>query len=242
MNSVDVNLDGLSVFMAMPTTRDLPAQTAMSLWQTAIGCTKIALPCHPHLLTGCAIITKARSELVHDFLQSDCNRLFWVDSDIVWKFTDFMRLVALSRIVDVVGATYPAKIDGDVTSYFVKYDASRELVPVNEYGLLDVQGMGLGFTVMRREVVEDIVNRCGTFHDQVTGKYIPDVFRCDTTEEGYFRGEDMAFFADVMGCGYKVWLDPDTDLGHCGSKVYSGTFRTAFSQSTDAMEPCGSAS
>jgi hypothetical protein len=48
---------------------------------------------------------------------------------------------------------------------------------------------------------------------------IPHIFRCDSIN-GEFRGEDMAFFADVHDLGYKVYLDPTIALGHVGQKTY----------------------
>jgi len=47
------------------------------------------------------------------------------------------------------------------------------------------------------------------------------VFRWDTVD-GKRRGEDMAFFYDIINLGYDILMDPDVDLGHVGMKEYRG--------------------
>ncbi len=57
-------------------------------------------------------------------------------------------------------------------------------------------------------------------------KPIARIFRCDS-DKGWFRGEDMAFFADVRALGYQTNLDPQIDLGHIGPKEYRGSILEA---------------
>jgi hypothetical protein len=47
-----------------------------------------------------------------------------------------------------------------------------------------------------------------------------DVFRLDTFK-GYFRGEDMAFFADIREQEFAVWVDPTICVQHIGEKAYA---------------------
>jgi hypothetical protein len=81
--------------------------------------------------------------------------------------------------------------------------------------------------------------------DEVSGDFVREVFRCDTVplnrlgEEGKCppelvgqpiygrRGEDMAFFADLRDLGYTVWLYPNIQLGHIGTKTYRGDLMAA---------------
>ena len=77
---------------------------------------------------------------------------------------------------------------------------------------------------MRREVVEQVAASKPRVYDPAAGKSIADVFRTDTMDRGHespdFRGEDMAFFADVIDLGFEVWLDPRLKLGHVGTREY----------------------
>jgi hypothetical protein len=83
--------------------------------------------------------------------------------------------------------------------------------------------MGLGFTVISREVMDRLADRAPklVFPDGPEPK--PHIFRSDSFN-GAVRGEDMAFFSDIHDLGYKVWLDPAVELGHVGTYVYRASF------------------
>jgi hypothetical protein len=130
-------------------------------------------------------------------------------------------MLALSKLVDVVSATYPAK--KEPPTFYI--NSSPEM-SMSEYGLMEIHGVGLGFTVMTREVALQLVEGKPVRRNQVTGKEMVEVFRTDRNN-GDGRGEDMAFFADIRALGHKVWLDPSIDLGHIGTKVYTGSVMDA---------------
>lgn len=223
MNSVDVTMDGLSVMIGIPAGRDLPVQTVRSLWATQVACQRMNIPLHLGMVAGSAVVQWARDEVVDLFLQSDANRLFWIDSDMVWEPAQFIRLLALSKVREVVCAAYTAKIDRP--TFYVNHDKEIGLVS-GEHGLVEIYGLGLGFTVMNREVLERLAGQSAQITDEASGKTMASLFRIDH-ENGKRRGEDMALFNDIRECGYKVWLDPLIDLGHIGQKVYRGTIRDA---------------
>lgn len=219
---VTVKLEGLSVMVGMPTTRDIPPQTVKALLASFAQCYQMKIPVEMGMIVGNGIVPWARDEVVDLFLRSKHNRLFWIDSDMVWEPEQFVRMIALSKLVPVVGATYPAKRERP--TFFVNFEGAVEK---NEYGLLEVKGFGLGFTVVQREVIEKLAAKAEKVHDQIADHDMASIFRADRDEKGNRRGEDMAFFADVREAGYKVFLDPETDLGHIGVKTYTGTIRDA---------------
>lgn len=222
MQDITINLDGLSVMVGMPAGRDLPALTVKSLMGTQALCRKVGVPFQLGMVIGSAVVQWARDEVLDLFLQSDATRLFWIDSDMVWEPEQFMRLVALSQYRDVICAAYPAK--KDQPTFYVNYDASSMVH--GDYGLLNINGIGLGFTIMSRKVVEELAAKAPQITDDVSKRSIASVFRIDSTN-GRRRGEDMAFFADIRALGYTVYLDPTVDLLHIGTKAYSGTIRDA---------------
>ena len=170
---------------------------------------------------GCSLIHHARTKVCHRFLQSDANRLFWIDSDIEWKISDFLRLLALSTKLECVSGIYSAKTDPPV--FFVNVDDPTGELETNEYGCLPMKGLGIGFTVIQRKVIQELSARAPLRRYPGFDEKIPKVFRCDDDGDDD-RGEDMAFFSDVNALGYKVWLDPSIVLGHIGPKVYSAKF------------------
>jgi len=225
MSSVDVGMDGLRVMVGIPAGRDFHPYVVKSLIGTIEACHRLNIHCGIGMVANSAVIQWARDEVLDQFIGSDANRLFWIDSDMVWEPAQFIRLLAMSKLRDVVCATYPAKIDSQPT-YFVKYDKAKGLV-YDEYGLVEIEGVGLGFTVMTREVAEAVTAASDKIMDEVTGKEMASVFTVGSIN-GNRRGEDMAFFNMIRECGFKVHLDPSIDLGHIGTKVYRGKFTDAF--------------
>jgi len=220
---MDIKLDGLNVMVGIPAGRDIPALTVKSLIRTFTLCQRMNIPCQLGMIAGNAVIQWARDEVVELFINSSANRLFWIDSDMVWEPEDFMRMLAISQVRDVVCATYPAKVDQP--TFYVNCDKAKPLV-ADDLGLLEIWGVGLGFTVMRREVIEKLVAAAPKVHDEISGRSVASVFRVGSLE-GKRQGEDMAFFNDIRALGYKVMLDPQVDLGHMGMKKYTGTVRDA---------------
>lgn len=214
---MQIKLDGLRVAVGIPAGRDFHALTVKSLIETFTKCQTMGIPAQLALVAGNAVIQWARDEVIDLFLQSDCNRLFWIDSDIVWNPNDFMRMLALSQKRDIVCATYPAK--KEPTTFYINHDPP---LVSDDLGLFEVKGVGLGFTVMSRKVVEKLVEFSPKAVDQITGKQIAQVFRVGM-KDGTRIGEDMAFFEDARNFGFKVYLDPLVKLKHLGLKQYEGS-------------------
>ncbi len=209
--------------VGIPAGRDFPSLTVKSLMATQALCQKVQVPFQMGLVIGSAVVQWARDEVIDLFLKSNATRLFWIDSDMVWEPEQFMRLLALSQHRDVLCAAYPAKQDRP--TFYVNWDERGGLTP-DDYGLIEIKGIGLGFTVMNRSVVEELAHNAPKIVDAVSEREIASVFRVDDVD-GKRRGEDMAFFADIRDLGHKVFLDPSIDLGHVGSRTYRGSIRDA---------------
>jgi hypothetical protein len=223
-----LDMAGVSVMLAMPTHRDIPAGTVASLLATQDLLQARRIPFEVQLQVGNSLVTHARSKIAHTFLKSDKSLLFWVDSDIEWQAKDFIRLCALATKMDVVGGAYPAKQDPIV--FFLDPSSGGEIAS-NEYGCLKVGGWGMGFTVMNRRVIEAVAARSPKLKFNGSNEPIAHIFRCDEID-GYARGEDMAFFADIKDLGFEAFLDPSVTLGHIGSKTYTASI-------ADMLRPIG---
>lgn len=212
----------LSVRIGLPHGPTFPQETTFSLLGTLSQCLTMGIPFGIAHVSGSSIVTDARNRVVDKFLKTDASRLFWIDSDMQWKPDDFVRLLALTTEVDVVCAAYAHKTDKCELS--IKHKDLRTF-DLHKHGLVKIDGAGLGFCCMKREVVEKVVETKRLVYDGLSESWMADVFRTDThtDNEGRERprGEDMAFFADIIELGYDVWLDPTICLGHVGSKVYS---------------------
>lgn len=206
------------VMIGMPVaTGAVPWLTAVSLLNTVRLCEREKLPLQVEGPIGCSVVTWARDVVVANFLKSDCSLLFWIDADIVWAPKDFLRVVsAASTKYDVVGGAYAFKKDPPETLINLPDPTTLE---VNGHGNVVVKSLGLGFTCVKRALVENLAASKGKV--VVQGIECPDMFRIGKradTNKGL--GEDVAFFEDLGAMGYKVWLDPSVRLGHAGQKVY----------------------
>lgn len=209
-----ISLEGMSVCIGMPVYNDIPHRTAMALCGTVQRCVEVGVKLDINMV-HCGVITIGRDQVLNDFLAGTAQKLFWIDSDIVWAPDDFLRMLALSTKVDVVGAAYLQKSD----KQFFFYQAGP--TQANELGLFSVHGMGLGFTVVDRRVCEELAASAPRVFDPLNNREMAAVFRVDTVD-GLRRTEDMAFFQDIRDAGHAVWLDPSIELGHVGKREWRG--------------------
>jgi hypothetical protein len=211
----------LAVDIGFPCGTETPSKTTLSLLKTVMSCLKTGIPIDMAWVMGSSLAPVARDRVVDKFLQGSATRLFWIDSDIVWEPSDFVRLLMLTTEVDVVCAAYPLK---DSTQNLVIKHPDLRTFHLNKYGLVKINGTGLGFCCMKREVVERIAETKPVVYDAAQDVWTRKIFRLDTItdDEGRLcgRGEDMAFFADIEELGYDVWLDPTIKLGHVGAYEY----------------------
>lgn len=222
----EISLEGLSVCIGMPVARDMHPLVVKSLFSTLKACGEAGIKCDLAMVYGNSVIQWARDEVVDLLLDSEANRFFFIDSDIIWEAKDFFRLLALSTKRDIVCSPYVAK--KDEPSFYLSFGDKNEFT-ADEYGLFQVEGTGLGFTIINRRVVEEISEKAPKVLDQISGNTIPSIFRF-TSEDGERRGEDILFFRDLASLGYKIYMEPTLKLGHAGSKIYRGKFLDALTK------------
>lgn len=207
-----------SVMLAMPIHRDVCWQTAQSLLKTGMLFQQQGIPLEVTFLTNCSVVDVARSILASQFLELKYDLLMMIDSDQTWEPEYIIRLMELSEHMDIICGLYPPKIE-PITFYV----ASEENEPfdMNEWGCIPTSGIGLGFTMVTRRVIEDLANVSNKTYSGAMKKHFYNMFHCDmTTPE--FIGEDVGFFRDCKKLGYQSWIDPTLSIGHVGSKVYQG--------------------
>ena len=242
--SFKVDLAGMTVMLGMPSHRDLPPQTNSSILSTWDLMARHGVELKTNVVNGSSLVQVARNRVAHEFLQSDANRLFWVDSDMSWKAEDFLRFVAMSSELEVVGASYP--IRKDPIQFCVRGYKDGKIYEGNNFGCItdSEMGFGLGFTIVQRKVIEELAAKAKTtILPDMGSTIVSDIFRTGSVvtarsvalgADGEFMGEDMHFFEDVKKLGYKVWLDPSVDVSHIGQKEYKGSLKETLSRTTDA--------
>jgi len=219
-----MDLTGISVFVGMPTHRPLPPETVASLLKTQEACWIHGIPISLVIEKGSSIVTAARTKVAHSFLQGDCTRLFWIDSDMAWEASDFIKVLGLSSRMDIVGASYRMK--STQTKFMIGIpDEGVTEIRTNDLGCFKWTGMGLGFTCVSREVMEKLAEQAPKLSFPDIDGEAAHIFHDGVDAHGNFSGEDIQFFGDCRGLGYDVWIDPTITLGHIGDENYSGSLK-----------------
>lgn len=214
------SLEGVSVFIGMPTREAIPVPTVSSLVNTVTWLEQNNIPHFNSIVEG-GTICSARCQIAKAFLEGNCNKLIFIDSDMAWEGPQFIRLLALSTKMDIVAGAYQGRYDPPDFHLRAPDNVTEpDQLEENEWGCIKLAGVGMGFTAISRKVMETLAKTAPTIkyrEDDV----LPELFRFDKDETGQFRGEDMNFFEDARKAGFDLWVDPRIVLGHVGRKIYN---------------------
>lgn len=217
----EFDLSGVSVMLGLPCYRGVfPAETTVGLIAVSKELTKRNISAGYIFERENALVDTSRNRIVRQFLESGMQKLLFIDDDIIFKWEDVERLICWSTKFPIVAASYPAR--QVPTLYYIQFDPDNQ--EWNEYGLLKINGCGLGFTIIDRSVFEQMAPSVEEFED----REIPTkrFFRTGLNEQKKYCGEDMMFFHDAVKAGFDVWLDPLINLGHFGNYIYRGDLTT----------------
>lgn len=142
------------------------------------------------------------------------DKLFMIDSDILWNPEQFLRLYASDK--DAISGIYFDSQGADAMVHREKNDfkpLKREeielLQQLNEP--VEVYGVGLGFMCVKSGVFESLKRPWFGL-----GKVIQEV---DGVTYELPLGEDLYFCERVAENGHKVYVDPNIIVGHMKSNV-----------------------
>jgi hypothetical protein len=174
----------------------------------------------PHanlIIRGGALIADVRNELVHRFLHlTDCDTMICIDADIQWSWDDMLRLMVLSETYPILAGVYPCRTDP------VKFIVNHTKDTLNEHGLVECNGLGMGFVAIQRQVFEkmDVPDFDHADYDKPVK-----VFFDTGTQDRKRVGEDVWFLREAYKQGYPCMVDPAINLIHHGSKAYDYKFQ-----------------
>lgn len=222
---IKISLAGRKLFIGIPSYDGrMPIQSSYQLSRLTMASMSHKFSMHLGHLSGCSIITKARNALVKQFMDSDSTELLFVDSDIVFTSEDVLRIMALGSDKDVLCGCYPRRSNDKkfITDIYYNEHGGVELT---ETGLLRILRAGTGFMFIKRHVIEKLINDHPEWKYFVNtqGEHHYSIFDFKTTPQGYM-GEDYNFCDRVTNAGYKIYLDPQTNLGHIGLTEFTGNF------------------
>ena len=153
-----------------------------------------------------SLVYDARNKLADVAIENNFDYLLFIDSDMVFPKDGYKRL--LSHNKDIVGGLYFGR-RGEHSPVAYKEVVTRttfrnpSCTPIdNISGLQEVQGIGLGFCLIKVEVLKKIRKRYKSIFEPIKG-----------------LGEDLAFEYKARKLGYKIYCDCDIDLGHVAQTI-----------------------
>jgi len=141
-------------------------------------------------LRGHSLVYEAREQAAKHFLESDCDYLLFLDSDMVPPADMLIKLINHDK--PIVSALAFRRVPNYEPCIF-KDDKFYLDYPK---GLIEVAGVGMACTLIKREVLENM----------------PQPWFFPTN-----NGEDLSFCKRATDAGYKIYCDTELICGHVGS-------------------------
>jgi predicted O-methyltransferase YrrM len=164
------------------------------------------------LLEGNCHVDDARNSVVHEFIQSDCTDLVFLDADVSWQPRHLVELCQYD--CDMVGGVYPYRREGEGDSMPVRMLPDHLEPDAN--GLLEVDGLPTGFLRINRKVFEQMRPYVAAFDKG--GKLVPAYFERDVLGVGR-RGGDIGFSMRWRAMGGRIYAAANLRLGHVAKMV-----------------------
>lgn len=208
----------MKIMIGVPFGRTMDYQAVQSLLQLASLRGQ-----HEYMfaMVSNSLVYDAREKIAEMFLASDCEALFFVDSDMTYH-PQTVELLERHKLPFVTAKAFK-RVAPHMPCFYTKVDyvnGQPDLeVPV-EYGagLLPIEGAGLACALIRREVFEKL-------------------------EAPYFfplprLGEDLAFCLKLKDAGIKMYADTTVTCGHITSfEVFEDHFKAHRDASKVAGQP-----
>lgn len=194
----------------VPVAKTIEPETEKSL-------TELANRGYPvRFLRGGSQVDLVRSVMASQAVFDGFEETLWVDSDVVFEADDVERLREHS--VPLVAGIYIKKDRDEFACQFI-----AGATPVNfgkDGGLLTMGGVGMGFTLVRREVYSKIADHfqlpaCGGGYDpalKVTPYFLP--LLVQNGESHQYLSEDYSFCFRATAAGIPILADTRIRLGH----------------------------
>ena len=189
-----------------------------------------------------SLITRARNNLVSQFLESDNTHLLFIDADQQWRAIDIVAMVQADK--DIIVGICPKK---EINWHSVKQAALRDesdlsrftgsfvvnllhgaeskVVPVNEP--FEIAAGGTGIMLIKREVFEKMKEITPIFRNDMAhmpgGKPVYRFFTESIDPESErLLSEDYHFCHQWRSIGGKVHAAPWCKIGHFGNYNFTG--------------------
>lgn len=204
----------MNILIAVPSMDSVPAVFAQSL-----SMLKKVGDCAVAFQIG-SLVYDSRNNLAKHALSMKADFVLWLDSDMMFEPDTLERMMAKmeERDLDILSGIYYRRrhpfspvlfkklsIDENNFANFENYNSYPE------DDIFEVEGIGFGCVLMKSDVLFDVAAQYKDWFSPL-GRV----------------GEDLSFCWRARQCGYKIFADPEIQLGHCGSQIITKGFYEAF--------------
>jgi hypothetical protein len=229
----------------------LSAAYMLSMLTLQRACLERGIKIQFNIRSGEALITRARADLVGEFLLSEATHLLFIDADIGFAPDQVFRLLAFDT--EMTAAAYPLKqIDWDkvrrvaeagrpileaaTLDYVLHFETKGPMAARNDF--VRIRYAGTGFLMIRRSA---LVRMCQA-HPELRykpakreadllkdGPFYHALFECMIDPEtNLYLSEDYAFCRRWLKLGGTIWLDMRSKLTHYGVTSFKGDLEQQF--------------
>lgn len=238
MRAKTVDLSGRHLLVLTPAyDGTVPIEFMMSYLATLRELHKHGVVASMECRLGCAIIEKARNELLHTARESEATDYLFLDADLSWQPDDILRLMTWATDCPAVSGCYPVKQDEPLFHISPTPDEQGCIIQ-NEYGLIKANAVPGGFLLLRSDAVKQFAEGAPCYRPgrgDHKGKRVANLFGCIHEGETFY-GEDVAFCLRWRRAGLDIWVDPAVSAQHIGRKVYDTTYLDFIQQASPAMD------
>ncbi len=171
-------------------------------------------------LRGCSQVDLARSIMASDAMREGFEETMWIDADVVFDPNDVDKLRGHGK--PLVAGLYTKKGKPEFAG---KWKPGTQAVKFGaDGGLLEMEYVGMGFTLIRREVYEAVGSRllqCGGAYDPtktIVPYFLPMIVPNGTGHD--YLSEDYSLCYRARQVGFAPFADTTIKLGHAGRKVW----------------------
>lgn len=205
----------MNILIAVPSMDSVPAVFAQSLSMLQkVGNCAVAFQ------VG-SLIYNSRNDLAQKALKMHADYVLWLDSDMMFEPNLLVKMMNTLKEnnLDILSGVYYrrvkpfspvlfSKLSIDEDTYFCEHE---NLNAYPEDKLFEVEGIGFGCVLMSTDVLLEVGIKYKDWFSPI-GKV----------------GEDLSFCWRARQMGYKIFVDPKIQLGHCSHNIITKSFYDAY--------------
>ena len=191
----------------------LPFQVVKCLLEEQVLALRLGDVVSVTFLPSCSVPAHGRNRLVKTFMESDAERLVFLDADVTFEPGALIKIAHMP--VDFVGGAYRFKRPSE-EAYPIGWLPGN--LQADENGLLEVETIPTGFSSFSRSVFEKMAAHYGDRHYASEKENLFCYFQMIFADR-QMHSDDTYFCKEWRAMGEKVFLYPEISLTHWDQNI-----------------------